>query len=155
VPRPKPQPTASQKGHQNSTMGSHQQDAHTRSSISLLRRCFVRKLPSQHQRKPLILDTLRGGLASSSTSLLCQRLGYRKLLRMHHLHRAVAEITTTLSVPPRGNTVPPWALCTFLPTRTKCPTTTATHKATSPADRHHCYQPRWSPDAAPPRRARR
>jgi hypothetical protein len=34
-PRPKPQPAASRKGHQNtSTMGSHQQDAHTPSRRS-------------------------------------------------------------------------------------------------------------------------
>jgi hypothetical protein len=104
--RLKPQPAAScTSGNPNSsTMGYCQQAAH-RSSIRLLRRCFGRTHPSQQQyMKPPILTTLRGGLASSTASFLCQRLRYLKLLWEHHLHSVVTEITTAPRAPTRGYT---------------------------------------------------
>jgi hypothetical protein len=54
--------------------------------------------------KPTIPVTLRGGLASSTASLLCQELGYLRLLRKGHLCSAITKITTAPSVPTRGYT---------------------------------------------------
>jgi hypothetical protein len=49
VPRPKPQPATGSSGRLNSSAVSyHHQVAHTWSSISLLRRCIGKTLPSQH-----------------------------------------------------------------------------------------------------------
>ena len=59
----------------------HPQATHTRSSIPRLQWwCFSRTLPSQCWWKTLILTTLRGGLASPTTSHLCQGLRYLNLL---------------------------------------------------------------------------
>jgi hypothetical protein len=49
---------------------------------------------SRFQGQPLILASLRGGLASSTASLLYQGLRYLRLHREHLLHLAVTEITT-------------------------------------------------------------
>jgi hypothetical protein len=54
--------------------------------------------------RPPNLTTLRGGLASSTTSLHCQGLGYLRLLRKNHLHSAITKITTKPSEPTRGYT---------------------------------------------------
>jgi hypothetical protein len=55
------------------------QVAHTRLAIHLTQRNFSVKLSSQRRRKPLILASLRGGLASYTASLLYLGLRYLKL----------------------------------------------------------------------------
>jgi hypothetical protein len=49
---------------------------HTRSSIPLIRRSFNKHSHLSSRGYPLILTTLRGGLASPTASLLCQGLIY-------------------------------------------------------------------------------
>jgi hypothetical protein len=51
-------------------------------------------LSSQHQGQPLILATLRGGLASPTASQLCQGLRYLRPNESISLAAANTEITT-------------------------------------------------------------
>jgi hypothetical protein len=51
-------------------------------------------LSSRYQGQPLILTSSCGGLASSTASLLCQRLRYLRPHREHLLRPAVTEFTT-------------------------------------------------------------
>jgi hypothetical protein len=70
------------------------------SVLTLLRR----NTPVAGPMKPPIPATLRGGLTSSTASLLCQELGYLRLLRKEHLRSAITKITTSPSMPTRGYT---------------------------------------------------
>jgi hypothetical protein len=83
------------------------------SALTLLRR----NTPFAAPMKPPIPATLREGPASSTASLLCQELGYLRLLRKGHLYSAITKITTAPSVATRGYT--PWALRTSLPNTDK------------------------------------